>query len=165
MLMSSAIQPPPGEAVDACSSTAAGQTIEVDIIIDGLPEVAGSTMGIIAFDLALAYDPSVVKVTAIDVDQLLGVKPNSFVTSLGDAMPDADGSLHVSAADFGPTDGDISTISETTGGVLVRVAFEAVGDGVSALALGDAALIDTRNDAHPVSEGAAARIAVGSACG
>jgi hypothetical protein len=107
----------------------------------------------------------ILKVTAVDLDQLLGVKPNSYATSFGDGSPDGDGSLHVSVADLGPTGGDVATISETTAGLLARVTFETIGVGVSSLGVSEAAIVDTRNDAHAVGEKIGARITSGSGCG
>jgi hypothetical protein len=151
-------------AIDGCREAEEGKAVTVDVIMDGLPDVDGAAMGVIAFDFRVVYDAAVVRVTAIDVDQLLSEKANSFVTSVGDAPPDTDGSLHVTAVDSGPTGGDVRTISETTGGVLVRVTLEAVGSGVSEIGITGVGIIDTRNDAHAVSQVIGAKIAAGSAC-
>jgi hypothetical protein len=151
-------------SVEGCAEVAIGASATVDLVVEGLPAVGGSAMGITGFDLKLGYDPALLRVAALDVNQLLGVRPNSFPSSLGDPLPDADGSFRVTVVDFGPNSGDPATISETTGGILVRVTFAAVAAGVSDLTLNDTGIIDTRNDAHRVAEEVGARIAVGLPC-
>jgi hypothetical protein len=150
--------------IDACATSSIGGRVNVDLILDGLPLVGGSPMGVIGYDLDLAYDSRVLRVVDVDVDMLLSVKPNSYVTSVGDSIPDSDGTLGLTVGDFGPTGGDMASISETTGGVLARITFEAIGAGASALTIAQAFVIDTKNDAHPVANLPPGEIAVAQTC-
>ena len=106
--------------IDAATERPLDGTFDVDVVIQNAHNLFG-------FGFDLSYDPSVINVTAITVNMLLGSEIGSQVTDLtrNFTAPDWDGLVTPAAADFstgaaGCSSGD---------GVLVRITLKAVGAG------------------------------------
>lgn len=116
-------------SIDGCTSVSSGATFDVDVWTDDIPQF-------IAFQMELYYDPTVVTVVGVDLDQLVvsaeGTGPLFDAT---EPLPDEDGDLLMVAL-------DVAGIGTTGEGVLARVTLEAVGTGYTPLAMGGAVLID-----------------------
>jgi len=119
-------------AIDACQAVEAGDTFEVDVTIQEVTDLAG-------FEAHLLYDPSVLKVTAVDYNYFLATAGS--VQNWGEAPtllnPDTDGTLSMVVA-FMP----LPYIGASGDGVLVRITFQAVASGscdldLSGVKLGD----------------------------
>ncbi len=159
-------------AREACSKLALGDTVTIDITVDGVPAVLGEDGGgIIGFQFTLVYDPSKVKVIASDTKMLLAANEGSSAVSLGDTTPDADGSFVVAVADFSAS----SKAVESGSGVLARITLEGVGAGVSALTLEGFSgvnapaptgvkLVDAANNVYAVDNVLSAQVAVDAPC-
>jgi hypothetical protein len=120
-------------AIDACQAVEAGDTFEVDVTIQEVTDLAG-------FEAHLVYDPSVLKVTAVDYDYFLATAGS--VQNWGEAPtllnPDTDGTLSMIVA-FMPLP-DVGASGE---GVLARITFEALTGGSCDLDLSEVKLGDS----------------------
>jgi hypothetical protein len=143
--------------IDTCREVSAGETFDSDVVIEDVVTVSG-------IEAHVMYDPAVLKVTNADYDFLLATA--GAVLDLGDTFPDTDGDFEIGAVTF--------PLGAATGsGVLVRMTFEAVGSGVSALDLQGVKLSDGSGapiapfDASGVYQGPVndASVAVGTSCG
>jgi hypothetical protein len=148
--------------IDFCTRTEVGSTVEVDIVVDAVPE----DTPMVGFEFHLLYDPQVVEVTATN-NALLLAAGGSYTpfTALSDALPDSDGEFVVSIADLGGS-------NESGPGVLSRVTLRAKASGVSDLTLGSSlaegsypTIIDMyTNLAIQVDQLGIAAVAVGQHC-
>lgn len=114
-----------GPTEDCTSVAGPGDTIVVDAIVDQIP-----ANGILGFGGDILYDPVVVKVTAYDYSYLLAAAGPMIPFVLNDPLPDTDGDFRVDV-------GDLSQNIETGPGVLLRITFQAVGDGTSVISFDD----------------------------
>ena len=120
--------------------------------------------GISAFEVRLAFDPTLVTVTAVDYQQLLAQGPDSNLLDLGETESD-DGEIILAAGDFSRVGIEPSGPSETGPGVLAAVEFTALEtSGVSDISLPTAVVADDLNGIVPVDEQAGASIAVSADC-
>jgi hypothetical protein len=148
--------------IDACQAVTPGDTFQVDVTIQGVTDLAG-------FEAHLLYDPSVLKVTAVDHNFLLATAGSA--TNWGEAPtsqnPDTDGTLSVIVALM-----PLPAVGANGDGVLARITFEAVASGscnldLSGVKLGDSnvqPIGDTDADDDfdgPISKG---QIAVNQPC-
>jgi hypothetical protein len=111
-------------------------TIDVDVVIQGVTNISG-------FQGDLFYQPTVLEVTAVDYDFLLGTTSAS-VLHLGNSTPDTDGDFFMAAAMFSP----FIVIGADGDGVLARVTLHAVASGSSPLDLENVKLSDA--DGNPI---------------
>lgn len=93
-----------------------GQMVVIDVYIKDVPPLRG-------FHAAFNYNPAVLNVVSVDVDQFLTSDGGSLMLLL-DPLPDSDG-------DYGAGALDIPGPHEDGEGVLVRLTLQAVGSGVS----------------------------------
>jgi hypothetical protein len=111
-------------------STACGSTFDVDVVIQGVTNIAG-------FQADLLYNPAVLKVTGVNYNFLL-TTTGTAVIDFGDATPDTDGDFFLLAAMY-----SITPFTGASGnGVLARITLEAVGSGSSALDLTSVKMAD-----------------------
>lgn len=122
--------------IDACQAVEAGDTFEVDVTIQEVTDLAG-------FEAHLLYDPSVLKVTAVDYDYFLATAGS--VQNWGEAPtllnPDTDGTLSMIVA-FMP----LPYVGASGDGVLARITFQAVASGSCDLDLSGVKLADINNN-------------------
>ncbi len=93
---------------------ASGQGLYVDVYITSVAEL-------LAWDLNLQYNPTILNVSAINVNMFQG----SGAFNVSEDTPDSDGSFYAGAADIGAVD--------SGSGILARVTLAAVGPGLSNL--------------------------------
>jgi hypothetical protein len=148
------------EPVDGCISAGQGALFDIDVVIEGVANISG-------FQADLLYDPSVLKVNAIDYGFLLS-STGSGVLDFGSDTPDTDGEVLLSAAMFNL----LSIIGADGDGVLARVSLQAIGPGTSPLDIADVKLSDPDGNsilpvdgnnfyAGPINDGA---VAIDTAC-
>jgi hypothetical protein len=159
----------------ACASVGVGETIRVDVTINGVPQYdAGSGRGGIAgFGFNFRFDPAVVSV--VDVNR--GGDNETIIAAGGDrisfnfvdadvtngpspdSLPSRSGNLRIDMADLG---GDI----ESGAGVLVTLLLKTTSNGTTDLALSDVLILpaptDDRSYADPATIGS--QVVVGGAC-
>ncbi|HUF54312.1 MAG TPA: cohesin domain-containing protein [Dehalococcoidia bacterium] len=116
-------------AVDVCSRIEVGDEYEVDVVVQGIPELdEGGEL--VSFEFVLHYDGRYVEIIDADVTgQLLGEAPGSNVIDFTNETPDDDGQFTVAAVDFG------EGADESGDGVLARLTLRGIGQGTSDLAL------------------------------
>ena len=111
--------------IDDCRQVSTGQTFEVDIYITGVTDL-------LAWQVPLVYDPSVLNVTGCDVEQFLAADPDSQVFESCKAVPvEGPYGLYV----VGAADTADPTPEHSGEGVLARLTLQAVGPGLSAVSL------------------------------
>jgi YVTN family beta-propeller protein len=118
--------------IERCIEVSSGQTFDIDVFVDAIPQ----DRYLWGFEYDLNYDSSKLRVSGCDYEMLLGSQPGSDVLSLGDSCQDTDGELVAAVVDFETPEPGGSI------GVLGRHQMEAVGPGVSVLALSTVALTD-----------------------
>ena len=107
-----------------------GGTLTIDVVVDEID----AADPVIAYQFALIYDSTFVKVTGLDNAQLLAANPGSGIfIDFSDTPPDTDGSFLVANADFSIQ--VIPSPHETGEGVLSRIELTGVSAGVSPLIL------------------------------
>ncbi len=130
--------------IDSCRALASGETAVLDLVIQDVSGLAG-------FEVDLVYDPAVVRVVTltanIEVDYEFLLAPvSTSVIELGDALPDdGSGTFKLGAAQF-PS----SPVSGS--GVLARFKIEAVGSGLTDIALTGVKLSDGTGTPIPPSD-------------
>jgi hypothetical protein len=147
------------ESIESCASIAGpGSTATIDIIVDQVP-VDGTT----GINADFIYNPAVLRVTALNFDLLLGSGgPMSPIYS-SDTVPDSDGDFRFDVL-------DISANVESGEGVMARLTLEAVGNGISILALADTVngdqpdVLDSSGTPYFIHNVEGGSIAVGQAC-
>ena len=111
-------------------STTCGSTFDVDVVIQGVTNIAG-------FQADLLYNPAVLEVTGVNYNFLL-TTTGTAVIDFGNPTPDTDGDFFLLAAMY-----SIIPFTGASGnGVLARITFEAVGSGSSALDLTSVKMAD-----------------------
>jgi len=104
-------------SIEACIEVdSGGDPFDIDVYITDVPPLQG-------FNVAFNYDPTVLNVVGVDVEQFLATDGSNLVLML-DPLPDRDG-------DYGAGAFDTSGPHESGEGVLVRLTLQAVGSGVS----------------------------------
>ncbi len=127
--------------IDSSLSPVCGATFNVDIVIQGVTNIAG-------FQADLLYNPAVLKVTAVGYDFLL-TTTGASVVNVGNSVPDTDGNFRLAAAMFSTT-----PITGAAGeGVLARITFQVTGAGSSVLDLTSMKLADASAAPIPPSDG------------
>lgn len=130
---------------DSCNSLNVGETLQVDVVIKGVPPVTEDLqfLGIAGWGYNLHYDPAVINVTAAENNMMLNANaPFEFVmanyTQGGGAnpLPATSGNMRIDFA-------DISEDYEDGDGVLSRLTLTAVGPGTTTLRL------DSEVDSEP----------------
>lgn len=102
---------------DGCVSVSSGDTFQVDVTIANVDLL-------IAWELYIRVDPSVLEVVDADMYQFLGKNPRSSLTLL--SVPFADGRHFIGAA-------ETKGYAESGAGVLARVTLQAKSSGLSPL--------------------------------
>ena len=100
---------------DACVSVDPGDTFEFDIIISHVDDL-------VAWELYLRFDPSIIEVVNADMEMFLATNPRSRL--LKKWVPVSDGQHFLGAADR-------SLLGESGSGVLARLDFQANASGLS----------------------------------
>jgi hypothetical protein len=100
---------------DACVSVVAGDTFEFDIIVSDVDDL-------VAWELYLRFDPSIIEVVDADMDMFLANNPRSRLIKKWE--PVSDGQHFLGAADR-------SLLGQSGSGVLARLAFQAKAPGFS----------------------------------
>lgn len=113
-----------------CASVGPNDTLQIDVTVKGVPPFDPGTFsgGIAGFGFDLLYDPTVIKVTAVDLDFLHASAGARIPFDIIDPLPDTDGVFRFDS-------GDLSQNFESGDGVLARIALQAVGTGASILRL------------------------------
>lgn len=109
--------------IDTSRFATCGATFNVDVVIQGVTNIAG-------FQAELLYNPTVLRVTAVDYTFLL-TSTGTAVVDVGNPTPDTDGNFRLAAAMFST----IPYTGATGDGVLARIAIQPVGSGSSVLDL------------------------------
>jgi hypothetical protein len=112
-----------GETED-CISVARGASFDTDIVIQNVTDL-------LAWELSLDYDGSVLTVTGQDVKMFQGANPGSSPVDISARLPDDSGAHTLSA--FESSD---PLTPDTGTGVLARVTFEATEEGETELRFG-----------------------------
>jgi hypothetical protein len=124
--------------IDVCASVATGQTLDVDVYVTDVANVA-------AWQANMIYDPAILRVTGVNVDLFAGATEQARTLSLSDSVPDQDGSFVLAAVDATP-----DAQGHTGSGVLARLTLEAVASGTSFLSLDGIILGDP--SANPIGD-------------
>lgn len=117
-----------GDIQSSTGNTPLNAPITFDIVVDSVP-----SPGIFGAAGEVNYDPTLIKVTAVDrtstgLLQYSAGSPSPFGGN--DSLPDTDGSFRVDSTDIGGTD-------ETGPGRVLTITLECIGTGVSAITLTD----------------------------
>ena len=114
--------------VDTCREVRVGETFEIDVVIDSVPEDSP----LLGFQFTLLYEYTAFRVVDADKARMLHAGDGSGpFFDFGDDIPNTDGTYQVALADFGSGDGS----AETGEGVLVSITLEPVRPGTFALSL------------------------------
>ncbi len=111
--------------IQDCVSAPLGARFEIDVLIRDVEDL-------LAWELELEYDPTIIVVVDHDVRLFQGANPGSAPIDLSARVPDDSGYHSLSAVESS----DPPAVDSGTG-VLARVTLEAVGEGESPLRLGD----------------------------
>ena len=112
----------PGD-IDKCASAEAGDVFDVDVIVENMTDL-------LAFNVPVTFDPEVLEVTGRDVKLFLQSTAGSQVLDSSGQTPNSTGVYQTGAVDTA------DPLSPDSGsGVVARVEFTAVGEGVSELTM------------------------------
>ncbi len=117
-----------GHTIEACREVAAGETFQVDFTVQQVSDLAG-------FEADLHYNPSVLRVTAVDYELFLATA--GTIMDVGDTPPDDDGTFSIGVSLW-----PLPDVGASGDGVLARLTFEAVGTGSCNLDLSGVKLAD-----------------------
>jgi len=152
--------------IDSCVSATVGSEIEVDLVVDQIPE----DRLMASFQIEIGYDPAILEAVAVDNDQLLGAEGSyEPFEALTDPLPDSDGALTVSSLDLA-SDALTFANMENGPGVISRVTFRAIAEGTSVVrpnldpGFVYPAILDTDSEVVSVRKIAPAAIVVGGDC-
>lgn len=121
-----------------CQAVDDGEAFDVDLFIEDVEEL-------LAWQGYFTFDPSVLNLTAVDVELFQAANENSSIVDLSpQSLPDTDGLFFIAAADVGDRAEDRGS------GVLARLTLKAVGSGTSAIALSELQLVDV--DGAPIDD-------------
>jgi len=153
--------------LNACVRAEPGQSIDLDLVVDAVPD----ERGIIGFEINVDYTPNVLEMTAVDYEFLLAAE-GSFepFVGLSQTLPDTDGRYLISVADLQSNDGGPGGNVESGPGVLARITFKALTPGLATV--GPAfdpptvypSIIDMFNEVISSNTVASATVAVGQDC-
>ncbi len=143
-----------GGTVQDCNTVAVDGSLNIDIVVDEVDPADRLD----SFQFQLLYDPSVVHVTAADLNQMLAVNAGSFVFPFIQ-IDNTNGVLGIGAAEFGA-----DATGEAGNGVLARITLSGEASGTSALTLTNLAVIKPGSVGIPVATVLDGSIAVGQAC-
>jgi len=115
---------------EACASASSGSTIDVDLFITEVQDLLG-------WATTILYNPSLVSVTAINVNQFQAADGHSFIYNASDSTPDSDGSFYASAIDL-----NAPPYQDSGSGILARISITALSPGVVNLAVSRPSLTD-----------------------
>ncbi len=155
--------------IQACSSLAFGATLDIDVAIDSVPSVDTVTKsgGVAGFAFNLTFNPSVLKVTAVNDSFLIEaaggvlrfemIDANVYGGTNADPLPATTGNLRVDFANLGP--------NPTSGaGVLSRISLQAVGSGISVLTLSNVEVLDANTNSYTVTNVNGGAVSGGGPC-
>lgn len=155
--------------LDGCVSAGVNETVVVDVIVDAIPE----QRPIVAFQLAVSYDPDILEAVAVDNNQLISAvgRYQPFEADVfNDPLPDRDGVLNLSVLDLASNDPHGANM-EAGPGVLSRITFEtkAVGLALLSIVFQDAdntypLVVDNQNQVIEIEQTGSALVAVGDEC-
>src|SRR3990170_320200 len=106
-------------AIDTCIEVSPGTTFDVDF-------VTTNTADLLAWETYVTYDKSVLEVVDRDVGMFLATGPARDVFDASERVPDGDGVYRLTAVDIASP-----PYPHTGSGVLARLTFKAVDQGVS----------------------------------
>jgi len=145
--------------LNTCRSLTVNETFTVDVVVPNLVEP-----GLGGFGANVVYDPTVLRVLAYNKDMMVAANPSYVPWSSIDPMPDVDGNFRFDFADISGLTG------EQGEGILIRITFEALGEGVTILDLtdttasGQVLLVAPTGAEYPLSYIRDAEIVVGGSC-
>ena len=108
---------------DTCIAVQEGDSFQVDVIVEDVEDL-------IAWEVYLSFDPSLIQVTDRDVHHFLDAVPNSSPFDLSESVPDDDGRYRVGAASIADP-----PVGGSGSGVLARLSVKAMGPGVATLSV------------------------------
>jgi hypothetical protein len=109
-------------------------TIVLDVVLS--PPGIDAADGIGGYQFDLNYDPTVVSVTAEDINFLLAQASGSHLYWLSNSVPDSDGHFTSAAADLGSAwQPEPTGVSEVGPGVIARITLTGVARGTTPLTL------------------------------
>jgi hypothetical protein len=157
-----------------CAEVDPGGTITFDVTAKGIPpytegdpNVSNDTSGgVMISDFTIAYDESPLTIESEDPNFLLAHNPTSFVTRVGDAIPDVNGNNRW-RSQIVDSRGNLYNIPEGGDGVISRIELSvngAANSGLYRLALQNAGVIDIRSDRVIPAVVGDALLAVGLSC-
>jgi hypothetical protein len=114
-------------SVEPSSQAVLGSPFQIDVVVDEVPP--DRPLAAMGFDLL--YNPSVVRVIAVDYNFLITSSPPSDLFTFDDSLPDQDGDFRLDVLDLEEND-------ESGEGVLVRFTLECVSIGNTSLVARDA---------------------------
>ena len=107
------------DAVETCAAASVGDVFRIDIVIEGVEDL-------LAWEIALSYDPEVLTVEGRDVEVFQDANSGSRVIDVSAATPDSTGRYVLAAVDSAdPPSGDSGD------GVLAHLTMMAIGKGTS----------------------------------
>lgn len=117
-------------AIEQCNFMRLGASLDVDIFVTNVSDLLG-------WSSEISYDPTVLRITAINVDMFQNADGQSRIFNASDPAPDSDGLYTVSAIDLAAPPHE-----DSGSGVLVRVTFTSINLGLSSISLGSTTLTD-----------------------
>lgn len=153
--------------LDGCVETQAGSEVQVDVIVDAIPE----DQPLVGFQYDVTYDPEMIEIIDFDYEFLLAAE-GTFqpLDGLTDEVPDSDGLFTVAVLDVA-SNVDTDENMETGPGVLTRITLRAIAAGASEVGINFEppniaypALISTENEPVQIDNIGAATIAADEPC-
>jgi hypothetical protein len=139
-------------ATEQCSEVTSGSSVAVDVIVDQVPEA-----GLTQFGFNLGYDPALVEVASVNYQLMLrGLLPAS-VLNASDPTPDSDGDFRVDVV-------DASANLESGDGTLIRITLDTLADGIAALSLSNASVLDPNMEPYALDNVLLGQLAIGTSC-
>ena len=146
--------------VERCSNwNPVGGTVEVDVVVSGIPPAVAGHGGISGFEFDIVYIEEAVEIGAINHEMLLAANAGSSIFEASDSTPDTDGVLKVAAVDVG------EGASESGNGVLARITVRGLvptGAPGTPLILQNVAVLDAAGEVYPVAATLTSRVLFGS---
>ena len=146
--------------IQSCVAVTSGQQFDIDVFITDVSNLR-------AWFSTISYDPSRIRVQAINVQQFQAADGRSNILNASDPVPDSDGAYDAAAADLSaPPNQDSGS------GVLARITLSAIATGSSPLTLASPSLVNSSsqfigdNNGDGSFEGSilSAQVYVGQAC-
>jgi hypothetical protein len=147
------------ETIDSCVSIpSVGGTATVDVVVDQVPAT-----GMAGVEMDVLYNPAIVRVTAMQIDLMLAAAGPMNTANFSNPLPDSDGDYRLGVFDVG---GPL----ESGEGVVVRLTFQAMANGVTALTPDELStdnipdILDADGATYEITNVIGATIAVGQSC-